>query len=77
MKDENIIDFQKVLDSNRIKHGLNEATDEEFDLIVREMLKNDFKPRLSFSERLFMFTAIATMIGGISLLLVAAVLSVY
>ena len=75
MSDGNIIDFQKVLDEQRVEHALLDATEEEFDEIVREMLKKDFKPRLSFSERLFMLTAITAMIGGASLLVVAGVLS--
>jgi len=75
MKDGNIIDFQKALDKQKVEEVFYEQTEEEFDAMVREMLKKDFRPRLSLSERLFMLTALTAMLGGTALLVLAGVLS--
>tara|TARA_A100001515_G_scaffold104830_1_gene85526 strand:+ start:9591 stop:9821 length:231 start_codon:yes stop_codon:yes gene_type:complete len=71
MEENNIIELQKIMDEKRVASAIHEGTDEEFDALVREMLKKDFKPRLSLSEKLFMFTAITALLGGISILGIA------
>ena len=68
MKDENVIDICDRLEKQRIGDAFLSADDEEFNKLMREMSKNEFRPRLSWSDRLFMFTALAALIGGILLL---------
>jgi len=75
MKDENVIDICDRLEKQRIEEVFLSDGDEEFNKLMREMSKNEFRPRLSWSERLFMFTAMAALIGGILLLSGGIILS--
>ena len=68
MKDENVIDICDRLERQRIGEVSLSDDEEEFNKLMRELSKNEFRPRLSWSDRLFMFTALAALIGGILLL---------
>ena len=68
MKDENVIDICDRLERQRIGEVSLSDDEEEFNKLMRELSKNEFRPRLSWSDRLFMFTALTALIGGILLL---------
>ncbi len=73
MKSGNIIDICDRLEKQRIEDSF--LSDDDFNKLMVELSKNEFRPRLSWSERLFMLTAVTALIGGILLLSGGIILS--